>query len=37
MRFNGILGSRNSEPLDEWIDDAIDTELTAIMRFAPGY
>nr|QCL09631.1 transposase family protein [Rhizobium rhizogenes] len=34
MRFNGILCSRNSESLDEWIDDAIDTELTAIMRFA---
>ncbi len=34
MRFNGNLHSRNSEALDEWIDDAIDTELTAIMRFA---
>ena len=34
MRFNGILRSRNSEALDDWIDDAIDTELTAIMRFA---
>jgi transposase len=34
MRFNGILRCRNSEALDEWIDDAIDTELTAIMRFA---
>lgn len=34
MRFNGILRSRNSEAMDEWIDDAIDTELTAIMRFA---
>ncbi|MDX0432827.1 ISL3 family transposase [Sinorhizobium medicae] len=34
MRFNGILRSRSSEALDEWIDDAIDTELTAIMRFA---
>ncbi len=34
MRFNGILRSRTSEALDEWIDDAIDTELTAIMRFA---
>jgi hypothetical protein len=34
MRFNGILRSRNSDSLDEWIDDAIDTELTAIMRFA---
>ncbi|MDX0567968.1 ISL3 family transposase [Sinorhizobium medicae] len=34
MRFNGILRSRSSKALDEWIDDAIDTELTAIMRFA---
>jgi transposase len=34
MRFNGILRSRSSPALDEWIDDAIDTELTAIMRFA---
>ena len=34
MRFNGLLRSRNPEALDEWIDDAIDTELTAIMRFA---
>ena len=34
MRFNGILRSRNPEALDEWIDDAIDTDLTAIMRFA---
>lgn len=34
MRFTGILRSRNPEALDEWIDDAIDTGLTAIMRFA---
>ena len=34
MRFNGILRSRSPDALDEWIDDAIDTELTAIMRFA---
>ncbi len=34
MRFRGILRSRNPEALDEWIDDAIDTGLTAIMRFA---
>lgn len=34
MRFNGILHSRSSEELDEWIDDAINTEFTAIMRFA---
>jgi|GEM_PF-7028080 len=36
MRFNGILRSTSSRALDEWIDDAIDTELTAIMRFASG-
>ena len=29
MRFNGILRSRSPDALDEWIDDAIDTELTA--------
>ncbi|TCN28830.1 transposase, partial [Shinella granuli] len=34
MRFNGLLRSRNPNALDKWIDDAIDTELTAIMRFA---
>ena len=34
MRFNGLLRSRNPDALDEWIDHAIDTELTAIMRFA---
>lgn len=34
MRFKGILRSRRSQALDEWIDDAIYTELTAIMRFA---
>lgn len=34
MRFNGILRGRNPDALDEWIDDAIETELTAIMRFA---
>jgi transposase len=34
MRFNGILRSKKPDALDEWIDGAIDTELTAIMRFA---
>ncbi len=34
MRFSGILRSRNPEALDLWIDEAIDTQLTAIMRFA---
>ncbi|AYG64068.1 transposase (plasmid) [Rhizobium jaguaris] len=34
MRFNGILRSGRSQALDEGIDDAVDTEFTAIMRFA---
>lgn len=38
MRFNGmsigILRSKKSALLDEWIDDAIDSELIPIMRFA---
>lgn len=34
MRFNGILRSKRSATLDVWIDDAIDTELIPIMRFA---
>src|SRR5690554_6198230 len=34
IRFNGILRGKNPDVLDEWIDDAIDTELTAIKRFA---
>ena len=34
MRFNGILRGKRSAPLDAWIDDAIDSELIPIMRFA---
>ncbi len=34
MRFNGILRGKTSAPLDAWIDDAIDSELIPIMRFA---
>ena len=34
MRFSGILRSKRSAPLDAWIDDAIDSELIPIMRFA---
>ncbi|WP_244467746.1 ISL3-like element ISRsp8 family transposase [Pseudorhizobium banfieldiae] len=34
MRFNGILRGKRSPPLDAWIDDAIDSELIPIMRFA---
>jgi transposase len=34
MRFNGILRSKKSEALDVWIDDAIDSDLIPIMRFA---
>lgn len=34
MRFNGILRGKKSEPLDTWIDEAIDSDLIPIMRFA---
>lgn len=34
MRFKGILRGRQADPLDRWIDDAIDTNLVPIMRFA---
>ena len=34
MRFNGILHGGRPEPLDAWIDDAINSELVPIMRFA---
>lgn len=34
MRFNGILRGKRSAPLDAWIDDAIDSGLIPIMRFA---
>ena len=34
MRFNGILRGRRADPLGAWIDDAIDTNLAPIMRFA---
>ena len=34
MRFNGILRGRRSDHLQAWIDDAIDTNLSPIMRFA---
>lgn len=34
MRFNGILRSKKSGALDAWIDEAIDSELIPIMRFA---
>ena len=34
MRFNGILRGKRSAPLDAWIDDAIDSEIIPIMRFA---
>ena len=37
MRFNGILRSGRSEALDEWIDDALDTEFTTIRRFASAF
>ena len=34
MRFTGILRGKRSAPLDAWIDDAIESELIPIMRFA---
>ena len=34
MRFNGILRSRVADPLPAWIDDAIETDLAPIVRFA---
>jgi transposase len=34
MRFNGILRGRVADPLPAWIDDAIETNLAPIVRFA---
>ncbi|MFV1480063.1 transposase [Phaeobacter sp. JH20_30] len=34
MRFNGIMRGRQADPLPAWIDDAIETDLVPIMRFA---
>ncbi len=34
MCFNAILRGRRPEPLDAWIDEAIESELIPIMRFA---
>jgi transposase len=34
MRFNGSLRGRKADPLPAWIDDAIETELAPILRFA---
>jgi transposase len=34
MRFNGIMRGRQAGPLPAWIDDAIETGLTPIVRFA---
>ena len=34
MRFNGILRGRKADPLPAWIDDAIETDLAPIVRFA---
>ena len=33
-RFFGILCSKNSDKLEQWIDDAIETELVDFARFA---
>ncbi len=34
MRRNGNLRGRRADSLDAWINDAIDTNLAPIMRFA---
>ena len=34
MRFNGILRGHKADPLPAWIDDAIETDLAPIERFA---
>jgi transposase len=34
VRFKGILRTRNVKALDAWIDDAIETDLVPILRFA---
>ena len=34
MRFNGIMRGRKADPLPAWIDDAIETDLAPIVRFA---
>lgn len=34
MRFKGILSGREADPLPAWIDDAIETDLAPIERFA---
>jgi transposase len=34
MRFKGILHGRKADPLPAWIDDAIETDLAPIVRFA---
>lgn len=34
MRFKGILRGKNPDLLEPWIDDAIDTELAEMVRFA---
>ena len=34
MRFNGILRGREADPLPAWIDDAIETDLAPLVRFA---
>jgi transposase len=34
MRFKGILRGAQSGPLDAWIDNAIESEIIPIVRFA---
>lgn len=34
LRFNGIMHGRKADLLPAWIDDAIETDLVPIVRFA---
>ncbi|SFF24238.1 Transposase [Sulfitobacter brevis] len=34
MRFNGIMHGHQADPLAAWMDDAIETDLAPIVRFA---
>ena len=34
MRFKGIVHGRQTDPVDQWIDDETSTNLVPFMRFA---
>lgn len=34
MRFKGVLCGAHSEPLEQWMGDAVETGLVSIFRFA---